>query len=113
MLSNTTVASTVGVKQNLGNPDVDGIMTITGPSGKLLHQLALSGESNFAHIETKIGQRRYTIDICQIRGSDTQDLPKAEKPRHVHLSGICMPGCPACEAKVPLSLSKISSAPIG
>lgn len=60
---NTISPSTDSPKAVSENPGVDGVLSITGPYGKCIVQLALSGESNSAHIETKIGQRHYTIDI--------------------------------------------------
>jgi hypothetical protein len=62
--------STVGQRRILEQPDVDGVLSIVGPHGKSILQLALSGESNSAHLTLRVGQRLYTLDIQPIRGLD-------------------------------------------
>lgn len=74
MSSVNSVISTVGPKMTVENPALDGIVNVYGPSGKLLHQVALSGDGNSARLVTKIGQRHYTIDIRQSPGPDTSSL---------------------------------------
>lgn len=64
----TIPESTVSAKRPLEQPAFDGLLSITGPYGKSVLQLELSEGTNSVHIETKIGQRRYTIDIKPTRG---------------------------------------------
>jgi hypothetical protein len=42
---------------------------------------------------------------------DTAVKGASPKPRHTHISGICMPGCPACPPQKEVSLSQLKSEP--
>lgn len=70
------------------NPSVDGVLKIDGPYGKCVLQLELSEGMNSAHIETKIGQRLYTIDIRPNRGLATTDLVAAVAARADHMADL-------------------------
>lgn len=61
-------SGSVGSVSPAKEPPVDGTLEIKGPYGKSVVLLELSEGMNSAHIETKIGQRRYTIDIRPSRG---------------------------------------------
>jgi len=80
--SSSTPTSTVGVKRILEQPDVDGVLNIIGPFGKSILQLALSGESNSAHLTLKVGQRLYTLDIRPTNGLATSSVPEMKYLRN-------------------------------
>lgn len=62
---------TGGPPMNSEKPGVDGVLSITGPYGKSVLRLELCGESSYAHMTLKVGQRHYTIDIRPMSGPDT------------------------------------------
>jgi hypothetical protein len=64
-------SGSVGTASPVKEPPVDGTLEVKGPYGKCVVLLELSEGMNSAHIETKIGQRRYIIDIRPSPGSDT------------------------------------------
>lgn len=58
---------------------MDGRLSIVGQFGESVLQLALSGESSFAHLTLKVGQRLYTLDIRPTHGLDmSEEIAKME-----------------------------------
>lgn len=67
---NTISPSTASQTRTLSEP-ADGTLEVKGPFGRSVLLLELSGDMNSAHIETKIGQKQYTIDIRPTLGKDS------------------------------------------